>query len=377
MASLQQGLELPGPGPPLPVPRRGRDGPHEHAGASFRTEVGIDPERTRSDRDDSAGERGIDLAGIGGNEEDVDVARVVELFRTVLAHGDDGEPAVRPGKADGARQHPVGDKRNELVTSSRSVSPSRSSPATSNRERCLRRTRSSTSSAGGRVPAQRTGIGDAVGASRLTGPEHLERGRVGDEHAGKDRLATATTQNLAARAGSDSSCPRASGKAAKSWSATSLTEPGAADRADEVVEQAGRRHKPGVLCRQASARRRPDLRVLTVPNAATVGLRVGNLRLALCQLDVIVGDLEGNADKVTSQLAQAEAAGASLAVFPELVLTGYPRKTSCSSRALSRATSSPSRKLRPRQAVARPSSASWKRTAIFTTPPPSAQAGKC
>ena len=51
---------------------------------------------------------------------------------------------------------------------------------------------------------------------------------------------------------------------------------------------------------------------------------VGSLRIALCQLDVTVGDLDGNADKVISYLAQAEAAGASLAVFPELVLTGYP-----------------------------------------------------
>jgi NAD+ synthase (glutamine-hydrolysing) len=41
-------------------------------------------------------------------------------------------------------------------------------------------------------------------------------------------------------------------------------------------------------------------------------------------LDVSVGDLEGNAEKVISKLAEAEAAGADLAVFPELVLTGYP-----------------------------------------------------
>jgi NAD+ synthase (glutamine-hydrolysing) len=48
------------------------------------------------------------------------------------------------------------------------------------------------------------------------------------------------------------------------------------------------------------------------------------LRVALCQLDVIVGDLDVNAEKVIAQLAEAEAAGADLAVFPELVLTGYP-----------------------------------------------------
>jgi NAD+ synthase (glutamine-hydrolysing) len=41
-------------------------------------------------------------------------------------------------------------------------------------------------------------------------------------------------------------------------------------------------------------------------------------------MDATVGDLEGNAEKVIAQLARAEAAGASVAVFPELVLTGYP-----------------------------------------------------
>jgi len=41
-------------------------------------------------------------------------------------------------------------------------------------------------------------------------------------------------------------------------------------------------------------------------------------------LDVTVGDLDGNADMVIACLARAESAGADLAVFPELVLTGYP-----------------------------------------------------
>ena len=53
-------------------------------------------------------------------------------------------------------------------------------------------------------------------------------------------------------------------------------------------------------------------------------VEVASLRVAMCQLDVTVGDLEANAEKVIAQLAEAEAAGADLAVFPELVLTGYP-----------------------------------------------------
>jgi len=51
---------------------------------------------------------------------------------------------------------------------------------------------------------------------------------------------------------------------------------------------------------------------------------VSSLRIALCQLDVTVGDLDANAEKVIARLGEAEAAGADLAVFPELVLTGYP-----------------------------------------------------
>ncbi len=51
---------------------------------------------------------------------------------------------------------------------------------------------------------------------------------------------------------------------------------------------------------------------------------VGRVRLALCQLDPIVGDLDGNVAKVLAALSEAESAGADLAIFPELVITGYP-----------------------------------------------------
>ena len=48
------------------------------------------------------------------------------------------------------------------------------------------------------------------------------------------------------------------------------------------------------------------------------------LRVALCQINSVVGDLGGNAERVIAALGQAEDQGADLAVFPELVLTGYP-----------------------------------------------------
>jgi len=48
------------------------------------------------------------------------------------------------------------------------------------------------------------------------------------------------------------------------------------------------------------------------------------LRVACCQLDVVVGDLDGNVARVLDAYQRAEAAGADLAVFGELCLTGYP-----------------------------------------------------
>ena len=48
------------------------------------------------------------------------------------------------------------------------------------------------------------------------------------------------------------------------------------------------------------------------------------MRIALAQLNAVVGDLDGNRDRMLDHLRQAEAAGADLVVFPELAVTGYP-----------------------------------------------------
>jgi NAD+ synthase (glutamine-hydrolysing) len=48
------------------------------------------------------------------------------------------------------------------------------------------------------------------------------------------------------------------------------------------------------------------------------------LRVALCQLNLVVGDLDGNVDRMAEAYRGAERAGADLAVFPELAITGYP-----------------------------------------------------
>ncbi len=48
------------------------------------------------------------------------------------------------------------------------------------------------------------------------------------------------------------------------------------------------------------------------------------LRLALAQIDVTVGDLDGNADRIVEWSRKAAEAGAHLVAFPEMALTGYP-----------------------------------------------------
>ena len=51
---------------------------------------------------------------------------------------------------------------------------------------------------------------------------------------------------------------------------------------------------------------------------------MARIRLALCQINTVVGDLDGNVTRVLAAYDQAEAAGCDLAVFPELAITGYP-----------------------------------------------------
>jgi NAD+ synthase (glutamine-hydrolysing) len=48
------------------------------------------------------------------------------------------------------------------------------------------------------------------------------------------------------------------------------------------------------------------------------------MRLALCQINVTVGDIAGNAERVRDGIRAAREAEAELVLFPELALTGYP-----------------------------------------------------
>src|SRR5919198_4882684 len=48
------------------------------------------------------------------------------------------------------------------------------------------------------------------------------------------------------------------------------------------------------------------------------------MRLALAQINTVVGDLDGNRALILERLEEARAAGAGLVLFPELAVTGYP-----------------------------------------------------
>ncbi|SRR6266508_107976 len=48
------------------------------------------------------------------------------------------------------------------------------------------------------------------------------------------------------------------------------------------------------------------------------------MRLALAQINTVVGDLDGNRDRIVARIDEARSAGADLVLLPELAVTGYP-----------------------------------------------------
>jgi NAD+ synthase (glutamine-hydrolysing) len=51
---------------------------------------------------------------------------------------------------------------------------------------------------------------------------------------------------------------------------------------------------------------------------------MGRLRVAAAQLNIVVGDLDGNVDRIVGAIEQAEVEHCDLIAFPELAITGYP-----------------------------------------------------
>uniref|UniRef100_UPI00397B9E28 nitrilase-related carbon-nitrogen hydrolase n=1 Tax=Salmonella sp. SAL4435 TaxID=3159890 RepID=UPI00397B9E28 len=61
-----------------------------------------------------------------------------------------------------------------------------------------------------------------------------------------------------------------------------------------------------------------------MPNEIRVSPKLGSFKLALAQLNPVVGDIGGNLKKARAARAEAAAKDADLIAFTELYLTGYP-----------------------------------------------------
>ena len=96
---------------------------------------------------------------------------------------------------------------------------------------------------------------------------------------------------------------------------------------------------------------------------------VTRVRVAAAQLNLVVGDLEGNAARILEAYEQADAAGCDLVAFPELTLTGYPPEDLLLRPAFVAQARSGSTRSRPAPARRRRSSASPRPTATSTTRP--------
>ena len=98
------------------------------------------------------------------------------------------------------------------------------------------------------------------------------------------------------------------------------------------------------------------------------------MRLALAQLNVVVGDLDGNRAKILDRLADARDAGADLVVYPELAVHGLPARGSPPPPRLHpRRRTNRSRRSRGRRQASSRSSEHHGSTEISRTPAPSAR----
>src|SRR6266542_5404953 len=69
---------------------------------------------------------------------------------------------------------------------------------------------------------------------------------------------------------------------------------------------------------------RPGSTLAGASGSRCYGGPVERLRLAGAQIDPVVGDVDGNVDRVLDAYREAAGRGAHLVVFPELAITGYP-----------------------------------------------------
>ena len=97
------------------------------------------------------------------------------------------------------------------------------------------------------------------------------------------------------------------------------------------------------------------------------------MRLALAQINTVVGDLDGNRERILERLAEAREPGADLVLFPELAVTGYPPEDLLLRPGFIRAAERSLEEIARAAAGSPPSSALPTSTATSTTPARSAR----
>ena len=165
---LEQGLELPGLGPAVPVGDVAVERPGQGAVPALGPQVGVDPEAAPGDVHDRPG-----VAGVALHEQQVDVAGVVELPAAELAHPDHRQP-LDPHQPDRGVQHGrrlVGQGRGRLLQGVEAEQVAGGDPE-------LRQPL---------PPGQLVGVGRVLGAAGgrgVEGGQHVERRRVGLDQPG-------------------------------------------------------------------------------------------------------------------------------------------------------------------------------------------------
>ena len=104
---------------------------------------------------------------------------------------------------------------------------------------------------------------------------------------------------------------------------------------------------------------------------------MARLRVAAAQINVTVGDLAGNVERILAGIEAAEAAGADLVAFPELAVTGYPPEDLLLRPAFVAEAQRALEKVAARTGRPPPWWGSRWPSGTCSTPPPSAPGGRC
>src|SRR5437899_2916915 len=92
-------------------------------------------------------------------------------------------------------------------------------------------------------------------------------------------------------------------------------------------------HSPAATCTPSTTRRRACAAVATrsssgistpFGSAADAKGTMRAMRIALAQINPVVGDLAGNRALILDRLEEAKGRATDLVLFPELAVTGYP-----------------------------------------------------